>query len=115
MAVSAEYLEYVRDQLGRLGAISVRQMFGGAGVYCDGLFFAIVVDDVLYFKVDATNQTDYEAAGSGPFVYESDGKSVTMGYWEVPADVLESRDEIEAWARKAMGVALRAKKKKKGK
>ena len=112
MPVTDEFLIYLKDQLADMGPVTSRRMFGGAGLYCDGLIFAIVVDDVLYFKVDDTNRADYEAAGMGPFVFISDRGQSTMGYYEVPANVLESKEKISQWARTALDVAESAKKRK---
>ena len=106
MPVSDEYLTYVVDQLECLGPVQARRMFGGAGLYFEGLFFAIVADDVLYFKVDDSNRGDYEAVGMGPFQPFPDKKAV-MQYYEVPIDVLENRDTLRDWAGKALSVAER--------
>ena len=105
MSVSDEYLVFVQDQLRGLGEITVKRMFGGAGLYLDGVFFAIVADDVLYFKVDDSNRADYEAEGMGPF-------RPLMSYYEVPADVLEDPEVLRTWVGKAVEVAGRADKKK---
>ena len=109
MAVSDEYLTYVVEQLECLGAVQSRRMFGGAGIYCEDLFFALVADDVLYFKVDDSNRTDYEAAGMGPFKPFPDKREV-MQYYEVPIDVLENRETLRQWAKKALDVAKRKAK-----
>jgi DNA transformation protein len=106
MSVSDEYLTYVIDQLGCMGPVQSRRMFGGAGLYFDGLFFALIADDILYFKVDDSNRPDYEAAGMGPFRPFPD-KSTVMGYYEVPIEVLENRDALREWAEKALRVAER--------
>jgi DNA transformation protein len=82
-------------------------MFGGVGLYCDGLFFGIIARDVLYLKVDESNRTDFERAGSRPFKPYPD-RSGTMQYYEVPLDVLESAVDLTAWARKSVSVAARA-------
>ena len=58
MAVGESYKEYVVDQLGKVGFVTVKKMFGGAGIYCDGLVFGLLVDDVLYFKADESNKSD---------------------------------------------------------
>jgi len=108
MPISEEYLEYVLDQLEELGSVSARKMFGGAGIYLDGLFFALIADDVLYFKVDETNLQDYLTAGSNQFK--------PLLFYEVPAHVLENRDELVIWAEKSVAVAvskLATRKKKK--
>lgn len=106
MPVSDEYLAYVIDQLECLGSIRPRRMFGGAGLYFEGLFFAVVADDVLYFKVDDSNRPDYEAEGMEAFRPFPD-KSMVMGYYQVPIDVLESKETIRDWAEKALRVAER--------
>jgi len=100
MAVSVEFRDYVLEMLAPLGGVAARRMFGGAGLYRDGAIFALVADDVLYFKVDDGNRGDFEAAGSGPFVPFPDGR-MTMPYREVPADVLEEAETLRDWARRA--------------
>ena len=110
MSVSDEYLTYALDQLGGLGPVQARRMFGGAGVYCGRAMFGLVADDVLYLKVDDSNRADFEEAGAEPFRPFPD-KSEVMSYYEVPADVLESKDELAEWAQKALSVALRKRKK----
>jgi DNA transformation protein len=106
MPVSDEYLMYVVEQLTCVGHVHPRRMFGGAGLYCDGLFFGLVADDVLYFKVDDSNRADYEAEGMGPFQPYPD-KSYVMQYYEVPVDILESPPTLRDWAAKALAVARR--------
>ncbi|MBC8216944.1 MAG: TfoX/Sxy family protein [Planctomycetes bacterium] len=106
MSVSDEYLTYVIDQLECLGPVQSRRMFGGAGLYFEGLFFAIIADDILYFKVDDSNRPDYEEASMEPFRPFPD-KSTVMGYYQVPIDVLENRDRLRDWAEKALRVAAR--------
>jgi DNA transformation protein len=107
MTVTSEYLAYVVDQLGEFGTVSARRMFGGAGLYRDDLFFGLIADDILYLKVDESNRPDYEAAGMGPFRPFHSGKNYMMGFYEVPADVLEEAEELARWASKACAVAQR--------
>jgi DNA transformation protein len=110
MPVSDEYLTYVLEQLQRVGPVTARRMFGGAGIYASGVMFALVADDVLYLKVDETNREDFKRAGAGPFQPWPD-KPMTMSYYEVPADVLEDRDLLRQWGQKALRAAGRMKKK----
>lgn len=110
VAVSDEYLTYVLEQLDGVGPVQARRMFGGAGLYRGHAMFALVADDVLYLKVDEANRADFEEAGSEPFQPFPD-KSSVMSYYEVPADVLETRDSLTAWAQKAVQAALRKSKK----
>jgi DNA transformation protein and related proteins len=100
MAVSESYKDYVLDQLEPLGFVTIKKMFGGAGIYYDGLIFGLLADDVLYFKVDDSNRLDYEKEGMGPFKPFAD-KPMVMPYYEVPIDILEDRHDILEWARKA--------------
>ncbi len=107
MPVSPNFLEFVLDQLSGVGAVRSRRMFGGIGLYCDDLFFGIVDDDIVYFKVDDSNRGDYRARGCEAF--RPFGDEVTsMNYFRVPSEVLEDVDEIRAWARKALIVATTA-------
>ena len=110
MAVSEEYLVYVLDQLEPLGPVQSRRMFGGVGIYLHGEMFGLVADDVLYLKVDDSSRSDFEAAGMEPFRPFPD-KGTVMSYYETPGDVLESRDELTAWAQKALRAAGRKHKK----
>jgi DNA transformation protein len=109
MAVSDDYRDFVLEQLAPAGRVTSRAMFGGVGLYLDGLFFALMDDDTLFFKTDESTRRRYEGAGSKPFCPYPDQPEQSMGYWAVPAEVLEDRDALAAWAREAMGVALARK------
>ena len=106
MAVSNDFLEYVLDQLAYAGEVIPRKMFGGVGLYLQDIFFALIADDILYFKVDDSNRQDYIASGTGPFRPFAE-KSYTMQYYEVPIGVLEDREAVSLWAGKALEVARR--------
>jgi DNA transformation protein and related proteins len=113
MAVSKTYREETLALLGQVAPVTDRSMFGGVGIYSDGLFFALMDNDRLYFKVDDSNRGDYEAAGKGPFMPFGD-ESHVMQYYEVPADVMEDTNELSVWVDRSVAVA-RAKKKPKRK
>ena len=102
--VSNEYLDFVLEQLEPAGAVSARKMFGGVGLYLQGHFFALIAEDVLYFKVDDANRGDFEAAGMEPFKPFTD-KPTVMSYYEVPVEVLEDRRQLKEWADKALSAA----------
>ncbi len=110
MAVSDEYLTYVLEQLEGVGPVQAKRMFGGVGIYCRRAMFALVADDVLYLKVDDSNRADFEDVGAEAFQPFPD-KSSVMSYYEAPADVLETKDRLAAWAQKALQAALRKRKK----
>ena len=106
MPVSANYLSYVLDQLSALGAVHSRRMFGGIGLYSGELFFGLIDDDDVYFKVDDSNREDYTSRGCEAFKpFEG---VVSMNYYRVPEEVLEDADDVRAWARKALSVAATA-------
>ena len=86
-------------------------MFGGYGVYCDGVFIAIVLDDILYFKADASSRASFERAGLEQFEYSRKGKRARLNFYRAPADALESREIARKWGREALSAALRAAKK----
>jgi DNA transformation protein len=106
MAVSSGFIQFVLDQLQGLGPVHARRMFGGVGLYFEDLFFGLIADDVVYLKVDESTRERYEAARAEPFRPYGQG-SYSMSYYEVPLKVLEDRDEIKTWARKAVSVAGR--------
>ena len=110
MAVSDEFIDYVIDQLSDWGGVSARKMFGGAGLYRDGTMFGLIAEDVAYLKVDDSNRRDFIEAGSVPFnPYPDEAKAVVMSYYEIPIDVLENRDLLTEWARRAFEVAGKGK------
>lgn len=105
------FKDYVLDQLKNVGGITARAMFGGYGIYKNGLMFGLIAEKGLYFKVDDGNRLDFEAKKSEPFVYESAGrKPVAMSYWHVPDDVLEDVDALAEWAKRAHDAALKKRK-----
>ncbi|MCH8836150.1 MAG: TfoX/Sxy family protein [Proteobacteria bacterium] len=110
MTVSPDFRDYVLDLLEPLGRVRARAMFGGAGLYLDDTFFAILANDVLYLKVDEGNRGEFEAAGAAPFKPFAD-KPHTMSYYEAPAEVMEESEELCAWARRAWEAARRARAK----
>jgi len=110
MAVSESYREFALEQLGRLSPVTGKAMFGGVGIYSQGLFFALIAEDRLYFKVDDSTRPDFERLGMEPF--RPYGEDSAMGYYEVPADVVEDAMQLASWMRKAIEVAAKAKKKK---
>ena len=112
MSVGAAFLQYVLEQLERTGRVTSRRMFGGVGLYCDGLFFGLVDDGTLYLKVDDTTRPDYETRGMKPLRPFKDKPEVSLTYFTVPADVLDDAEELVKWARRAVAIAAAAPKKK---
>ena len=107
MSVSDGYRIYIIDQLAALPALSTRRMFGGLGIYSDALFFALIDDDVLFFKVDDSNRDDYVSRGMKAFMPFPGQPS--LGYFQVPPDVIEEAEELARWARRSVEVAKNKK------
>jgi DNA transformation protein len=108
MAVSESLVSLLQEQLEPLGRITFRRMFSGAGVYCDGVIFGLILRDTLHFKVDGGNRATYEAEGMEPFSYEAQGKIRQIGaYWRVPERLFDEPDEMLDWARAALAAGRR--------
>lgn len=99
--------EFVAELFAPMGPVSIRRMFGGAGVFRDGLMFALLGDDTVYLKTDAKLRADLEAEGSAPFLWTkpSTGEDIDMGYVSLPSSAMDDPDEASAWARRALAVA----------
>lgn len=110
MAFSENFRLQIEEKLGAVVPIRTKAMFGGVGIYSGDLFFALIAEDKLYFKVDESNRGDFEAAGMEPF-YPYDSPS-PMGYWELPPKVLASKKTLALWIDKSLIVAERAKRKR---
>ncbi len=109
MAVSKALHAQLEELLEPLGAIRIRAMFGGAGLFLDDRMFGLVAADVLYFKVDAQNLPAYEAEDLPPFTYTTKtGRNSIMSYRRAPDRVFDDPDEMMAWAREAVAAAARA-------
>jgi DNA transformation protein and related proteins len=107
--LDSELVAHCLELLAPLGRVRARRMFGGHGLYCDDLFFALIARDRLYLKADGHTQATFAAAGCEPFVYSARSGATTMGYWTVPAEAMESPALMQPWARQALAAALRAR------
>lgn len=108
MTAEGAFADFVEDSLQSLGPVGARRMFGGHGIFLDGLMFALIADDTLYLKVDDGNRPAFETRGLGPFVYEGKGRAVRMSYFEAPPDALDEPEVLRAWAGDALAAARRA-------
>lgn len=103
-----DFEEWVHEHFAALGALEIKRMFGGAGVYRHGTIFALLDDGVVWLKADETNIPALEAAGSRQFTYPGkDGAVMNLGYWSLPETAVDDADEAVDWARGAIEVALR--------
>jgi DNA transformation protein len=105
----------IRELFAEFGAVQVRRMFGGAGVYADGLMFALVSDGLIYLKADADSVPDFERENCAPFQYDTKaGKRAIMSYWRLPDRLYDDSEELAAWARRALAAARRGAEGKPG-
>lgn len=113
LVTDSALVEHLTDALRPLGGVAARRMFGGAGLFRDGLMFGLISDDVLYLKADGETVAAFEAEGLGPFTYGTkSGDRVLTSYWRAPERLLDDDEEMRAWCRRATEVAVRAAKKK---
>jgi DNA transformation protein len=102
--------DFVRELFAGVGQIQVKRMFGGAGVYADGIMFAMLAEETIYIKTDADLKAELAKDGSAPFVWTPGtglraGEKIEMGYWRLPDAALDDPDAAAAWGRKALAVA----------
>jgi DNA transformation protein and related proteins len=108
MVASDGFAEFLREQLAPLGRITMRRMFGKTGVFCDGLMFGMVTENMLYFRVDENNRADFkEAASVPPLSYEKKGRNIDLSFWRAPERLFDEPDELLTWARAALATARR--------
>jgi DNA transformation protein and related proteins len=100
---------YLLELLVPLGPVSARRMFGGVGLFMNGMMFGLIARDELYFKVGANNRAAFEAAGEAPFSYATkDGMHTITSYWRCPPDLLDGSETFQEWAREAVEAAAAA-------
>jgi DNA transformation protein len=104
----SDFIPFVQELLEGWAPVSARRMFGGHGLYHEGLMFAIVMDQRLYLKADEANRPEFEALGLAPFTYAMKGKEVALSYWAAPDAIFDEPSEAVLWARSAWDAALRA-------
>ena len=101
--------EAIRELFREFGPVSVRRMFGGAGIFVDGLMIGLVSGGLIFLKADAETIPAFEAEGQGPFTYATkNGEQKLTSYWRMPDRLYDDIDELAHWARTAHAVALRA-------
>lgn len=108
MAVKEDYLNFILDQLSEFGEVEAKKMFGGIGLFHQGLMFGKIGGDTFRLKVDETNKNKFEEKGMKPF--HSEKKKKGMPYWEVPQDVLEDKSKLKEWAQQSYEIAIKNKK-----
>lgn len=113
--MSKDFIAHLHDLFAAFGPIRTRAMFGGHGLYThmnasDDVLIGIVIDEALYLKVDTETRAAFEAAGCAPFVYTGQRTPITMSYWSLPEEAMDSPEAMLPWARLAWEAALRKPK-----
>ena len=110
-----EFVSYVVELMQSIGPVHAKRMFGGHGIFLDGLMFGLVADSALFLKVDKETEDEFKARGLEAFTYNKKGKEFKMSYYQAPEETLEDGEEMNSWANKAYGAALTAASKKRRK
>jgi len=113
MVGSNEFVEFIVEMLQRFGTVIAKPMFGGYGLYQDGIMFALISDDTLYFKADEVSKADFLSLGMTPFSYSKNDTLYKMSYFSAPDEALEDYEMMCQWAQKAYDAALRVQREKK--
>lgn len=114
-AKEKEFTSYVVDLMQPIGPVSAKAMFGGYGIFLEGLMFGLIADSVLYLKGDKETENEFKAKGLEQFTYNKKGKECKMSYYQAPEDTFEDSEEMNYWTAKAYSTALRAALKKRKK
>jgi DNA transformation protein len=108
MVASESFAQFLREQLAPLGRVAMRRMFGKTGVFCNGLMFGMVTDNMLYLRVDDQNRAAFKEAESfPPLNYEKEGGTIDLAFWRAPERLFDEPDELVTWARAALAAAHR--------
>ena len=104
--------EAISDLFSGLGPVEIRRMFGGKGIYHNGLIVGIEIRGELMLKADAESAGDFAKAGCKQWTYTGSrhGKLVSMPNWSVPDGALDDAGDMKPWAEKAYEAAKRAGK-----
>lgn len=115
MAIKSPFVTSVVNQFQRFAPVTARAMFGGYGLYAEGLMFALIADEQIYLKADGQNQAMFMEAGSTPFIYDRKEKWVVMSYYLLPQSILDDMDQLRVWLEAAINAARRHRSAKKSK
>jgi len=107
----SEFVRYLNEVFESFGPIQAKKMFGGYGIYHQGIMFGLVADDMLYLKADKTTAHHFSVKGLDQFEYDKGDKKIKMSYYLAPPEMMEDPDETKIWAARAYDVAFRTKKK----
>jgi DNA transformation protein and related proteins len=105
------FVDYVKDLLEQFFVINVRRIFGGFGIYHDGIMFALIADNELYFKGDDSSAEFFQRFGSERFSYKAKNKQISLSYWKATSDIFDSPELLKEWMDIAYNAAISSKRK----
>ena len=114
-ASEKEFSRFIVELMQSIGPVNAKAMFGGYGIFLNGLMFGLIADSVLYLKADKETEIGFKARGLEAFTYNKKGKEYKMSYYQAPEEALEDGEEMNSWATRAYGAALRAASRKREK
>jgi len=102
--------DFIHELFTPFRPVTVKRMFGGAGIYAEGLMFGIVFDGAIYLRVDSASIPDFEREGSAPFVYRHAKNPKHAGrpsqaFWRLPERLYDDPDELAVWAGRSLAIA----------
>lgn len=102
-----KFTTYVVELMQLIGPVRTKKMFGGYGIFLDGLMFAVIFGNILYLKVDKETKNEFIEKGLEAFSYKRGDKVIKLSYFEAPEEVFEDDDEMSFWANRAYSSALK--------
>jgi len=112
MNADAEFIEHLLELLEEFGGAYSKRMFGGHGIFREGLMFGLVADAELYLKVDDGNRQQFEELGLEPFTYDRKGEPAQLPYYACPEEAFQDGSSMAHWAGIAWEAAIRQDEKK---
>ena len=104
-----EFVTHCLELMAGLGdSIYSKRMFGGHGIFQEGLMFSLIADDELYFKVDAENDAEFTTLGLPKFGYRRGDKEMHLGYRLAPEPAFQNCGTMKKWAQLGWEAAVRA-------
>jgi DNA transformation protein len=108
--MSEEFAQYITEMLEPFGNIKTRKMFGGYGIYKDGLMFALISDSELYFKADLETARYFKSQNLEPFTYQAKGKLIALSYYKISPEIIEDGEILTKYFNLAYNSALHLQK-----
>lgn len=107
MKKQSQFVEFLHEAFEEFGPVEARRMFGGYGIYHDGLMLGLVENDTLYLKADNSSKKYFKSKNLSQFQYKRKDKMVKMSYYRAPEEIFDNQSEATVWAKRAYEAASR--------